>query len=102
MTQTSAACQGPQPSNLALFRQRLPRKPYHTDRFGDGLRIRDVQKALTSRYIQFNGPTHCYWLVYDIDRNGAVLDWYDRGAPPPTIVAQNPDNGHAHLIYGLE
>ncbi|WOI27638.1 replication initiation protein (plasmid) [Cobetia amphilecti] len=102
MTQSAAACQGPQPSNLALFRQRLPRKPYHTDRFGDGLRIRDVQKALTSRYIQFNGPTHCYWLVYDIDRNGAVLDWYDRGAPPPTIVAQNPDNGHAHLIYGLE
>ena len=24
------------------------------------------------------------------------------GSPPPTIVAQNPDNGHAHLIYGLD
>jgi hypothetical protein len=40
--------------------------------------------------------------VYDIDRNGAALDWSDRNAPPPTIVAQNPDNGHAHLIYGLD
>lgn len=90
------------PSNLLVFREKLPRKPYHADDLGDGLRIRDVQKALQARYIQANGPTHRYWLIYDVDRSGAVLDWYDRGAPPPTIVAQNPANGHAHLIYGLE
>ncbi|WP_280570860.1 replication initiation protein [Chromohalobacter sp. 296-RDG] len=102
MAQPLEACQGPAATNLALFRQRLPRKPYHTDTLGDGLRIRDVQKALASRYIQPNGPTHRYWLVYDVDRYDAALDWNDRGAPPPTIVAQNPDNGHAHLIYGLD
>lgn len=96
------ACQGPQPTNLALFRQRLPQKPYHTDNLGHGLRIRDVQRALSSRYIQHNGPTHRYWLVYDVDRMTAALDWSDLGAPPPTIVAQNPENGHAHLIYGLD
>lgn len=102
VAQPLEACQGPAATNLALFRQRLPRKPYHTDTLGDGLRIRDVQKALASRYIQPNGPTHRYWLVYDVDRSDAALDWNDRGAPPPTIVAQNPDNGHAHLIYGLD
>lgn len=102
MTQAAQDCQGSYPTNLTLFCKRLPRKPYHTDDFGTGLRIRDVQKALQARYIQPNGPTHRYWLVYDVDRSGAVLDWYDRGAPPPTIVAQNPANGHAHLIYGLE
>lgn len=102
MTQPAEVCQGPAPTNLALFRQRLPRKPYHTDILGDGLRIRDVQRALAARYIQPNGPTHRYWLVYDVDRSGAALDWNDRGAPPPTIVAQNPENGHAHLIYGLD
>lgn len=96
------ARQEPQPTSLALFRQRLPRKPYHTDAVGDGLRIRDVQRALAARYIQPNGPTHRYWLVYDVDRSGAALDWNDLNAPPPTIVAQNPDNGHAHLIYGLD
>ncbi|PTB88391.1 replicase, partial [Pseudidiomarina aestuarii] len=102
VTQPAPDCQGSHSTNLTLFGKRLPRKPYHTDDFSTGLRIRDVQKALPARYIQPNGPTHRYWLVYDVDRSGAVLDWYDRGAPPPTIVAQNPANGHAHLIYGLE
>lgn len=102
MAQPAVACQGPAQTNLALFRQRLPQKPYHTDVLGEGLRIRDVQRALSARYIQPNQPHRRYWLVYDVDRSGAVLDWYDRGAPPPTIVAQNPDNGHAHLIYGLD
>lgn len=101
MTQYGATCQAPQ-ANLALFRQRLPRKPYHTDNPNHGVRIRDVQRALSARYIQPNGPTHRYWLVYDVDRSGAALDWNDRNAPPPTIVATNPANGHAHLIYGLD
>lgn len=102
MTHVVRARQDSTPTSLALFRQRLPRKPYHTDAVGDGLRIRDVQRALAARYIQPNGPTHRYWLVYDVDRSGAALDWSDSNAPPPTIVAQNPDNGHAHLIYGLD
>ena len=86
MAQPAEACQGPTSRNLALFSQRLPRKPYHTDNPQHGLRIRDVQKALSSRYIQHNGPTHRYWLVYDVDRECAALDWSDLGAPPPTIV----------------
>ena len=88
-------------SSAKHFRDHLPRKPYHTDNLGDGLRIRDVQKAIAARYIQPNGPTHQHWLIYDVDRSGAALDWDDRGAPPPTMTVQNPTNGHAHLIYGL-
>ncbi|MGQ7289815.1 replication initiation protein [Vreelandella venusta] len=87
--------------SLLQFRERLPKKPYHTDDLGDGLRIRDVQKAIQARYIQANGPTHQHWLIFDVDRSGAALDWDDRGAPPPTMTVQNPTNGHAHLIYGL-
>lgn len=87
---------------LDLFRERLPAKPYHTDELGTALRIRSAERAALARYIQPNGPTHRYWLVYDIDRPGAAIDWTDRGAPPPTITAMNPENGHAHLIYGLE
>lgn len=102
MAHPDPACQVQPGTTLELFRQRLPRKPYHTDTLSDGLRIRDVQRAIKARYIQPNGPTHRYWLVYDVDRSGAALDWHDRGAPPPTIVAQNPINGHAHLVYGLE
>lgn len=88
-------------SSAKHFRDHLPRKPYHCDDLGDGLRIRDVQKAIQARYIQANGPTHQHWLIFDVDRSGAALDWDDRGAPPPTMTVQNPTNGHAHLIYGL-
>lgn len=102
MTQSALACQGRSPTNLVLFRQRLPQKPYHTDNPRHGLLIRDVQRALSARYIQPNQPHRRYWLVYDVDRELAALDWNDLGAPPPTIVAQNPQNGHAHLIYGLD
>jgi len=85
-----------------LFRERLPAKPYHTDDLGAGLKVRSAERAALARYIQPNGPTHRFWLVYDIDRPGAAIDWSDRGAPPPSITAKNPENGHAHLIYGLE
>ena len=91
-----------QPGQLDLFRERLPAKPYHTDDLGAGLKVRSAERAALARYIQPNGPTHRFWLVYDIDRPGAAIDWSDRGAPPPSITAKNPENGHAHLIYGLE
>ncbi len=87
---------------LDLFRERLPAKPYHTDDLRAGLQVRSAERAALARYIQPNGPTHRFWLVYDIDRPGAAIDWADRGAPPPSITAKNPANGHAHLIYGLE
>lgn len=94
--------QPPPRQQLELFRERLPAKPYHTDDLAAGLLIRSAERAALARYIQPNGPTHRWWLVYDVDRPGAALDWSERGAPPPSITAMNPLNGHAHLIYGLE
>jgi len=87
---------------LDLFRERVPHHPYCTDDLGAGLHIRNAQRALKSRYIQPNGPTHKFWLVFDVDRPGALYDWNDRSAPPPNIAVINPDNHHGHLIYGLE
>ena len=87
---------------LELFRERLPAKPYHTDDLRAGLQVRSAERAALARTIQPNGPTHKYWLVYDIDRPGAAMDWSDRNCPPPSITAMNPANGHAHLIYGLK
>lgn len=88
-------------SSLRKFRERLPKKPYFTDRLGDYLRIHRAEMALRARYIQFNGPTHMHWLVFDVDRPGAAMDWEERCVPPPNFTAQNPVNGHAHLFYGL-
>ncbi|MBR7890266.1 replication initiation protein [Marinomonas sp. A79] len=66
-----------------------------------GLQISQLKNAIQSRFIQPNGPTHKYWLVFDVDSSTATLDWYDQHAPAPNIVATNPFNGHAHLFYGL-
>ncbi len=89
-------------AQLDLFRERLPRKPYHTDDLDSGLFIAGSVRAAQARYVQPNGPTHRYWIVFDIDRPGALLDWDDRGAPAPNIVVVNQDNHHGHLIYGLD
>lgn len=87
---------------LSLFEQHLPRKPYHTDSLEAGLVIRGATRAKLSRYIQANGPTHKRWLAFDVDHAGAALSWHQRLAPPPTLVVENPKNGHAHLLYALE
>ncbi len=87
---------------LELFEEHLPHKPYCTDSLPAGLVVRAKMDAITKRYIQPNGPTHMYWLPFDVDRTTASYDWDDRHCPPPNIVVVNPDNGHAHLLYGLE
>lgn len=86
---------------LNFFEEHLPDKPYFTDDLFLGLRIRKKTEALKARYIQANGPTHLYWLVFDLDLCGAALHWDHVDAPAPNITVKNPENGHAHLIYGL-
>lgn len=98
MSETQAGCQFP----LDFFEEKLPLKPYHTDDLALGLQIRKKAQALKSRYVQHDGPTHKYWFVFDLDRPDAGMHWDTVGAPAPNIVAVNPHNGHAHLLYALE
>jgi len=98
MPQHLAGCQS-EPTHF--FEEHLPDKPYFTDNPFLGLQIRKKTEALKARYIQANGPTHLYWLIFDLDLCGAALHWDHVGAPAPNITVKNPDNGHAHLIYGL-
>uniref|UniRef100_UPI0037BFAE03 replication initiation protein n=5 Tax=Enterobacterales TaxID=91347 RepID=UPI0037BFAE03 len=65
------------------------------------LRISGKGRALLARYIQQNQPHAQFWLVFDVDREGAAIDWSDRNAPAPNITVKNPVNGHAHLLYAL-
>lgn len=90
------------PHQLDLFEQHLPTKPYCTDYLPAGLVVRGKMQAMTKRYIQANGPTHLFWIPFDVDRNTATFDWQDRHCPAPNITVTNPENGHAHLLYGLE
>lgn len=86
---------------LDLFAARLAHRPYCTDDLGYGVRIRGKEAALRSRYIQANPPATVGYLVFDIDREGAAFAWEGANLPAPSIVATNPENGHAHLMYAI-
>lgn len=80
---------------------RWPRRPYCTDDFEQGVRIRSLKQALTKTYLQANPPHLRVWSIYDIDRPGGGLAWDEVNLPPPSWATINKANGHAHLVYGL-
>lgn len=80
---------------------RLPRKPWCTDSPLHGVRIRSLHHALKLPYLQINPPTLRFWMVFDIDREGAASAWENANLPCPAWAAVNRMNGHAHLAYGL-
>lgn len=93
----------PRPTQLELFKNNLPRKPYCADDLVYGLKIRIIEHAIKCRYIQPDHPNSKLWLKFDIDRATApdeITD--DLNLPCPTIFIQNPQNGHAHALYALE
>lgn len=87
---------------IDTYKQRLPRHGYGTDDIRQGLRFLPIENLITRALVQHNAKHSLAWLVYDLDSETAALDWDDRHCPPPNLIAINPDNGHAHLFYGLE
>lgn len=88
-------------TQLTLFEEHLPFKPYCTDLLEAGLVIRSKKIALVKKYIQHNQPTQVRWLVFDCDYAGALEHIGQQHLPAPNISAINPANGHSHLFYGL-
>lgn len=91
-------------TQLSLFddQTRFPRAAYCSDGKGFPTRLRRFPLALKKPQIQINPPTLTYWLIFDIDREMGGLAWEFAGLPYPTWSAVNPENGHAHIVYGLE
>lgn len=86
-----------------LFMDKLAERPYCSDDLElYGLQIREKDRAIRSKLIQFNTPVFANFLSFDIDSETAGIDWYDAGGPPPNFVMQNPRNGHAHYLYALK
>ncbi len=86
---------------LELFEASLPEKPYCTDVLGS-LLVRPRLTAIKMKYIQHNPVGQALHLVYDVDSPSARFDWYDHDCPPPSWLALNRENGHAHLGYTLQ
>jgi len=60
------------------------------------------KEALKQRHIQINPPSVRFWLAFDIDRRDAAGAWDQADLPEPAWTAQNPENGHAHSVWGIE
>lgn len=91
-----------QQKQLALFETSLPAKPYCSNDLAFGLHIRKADFAKTNRYIQHNKPTTIHWLAFDCDQPNAVERADFNNLPTPNIAVINRENGHSHLLYGLE
>lgn len=88
--------------SLDLFRDRLPSRPLCSDSpTREGLYRLPLVAALDRLLIQPNTAKRVVCLCFDVDREGAAIDWSDRNAPAPNLTVKNPANGHAHLIYLL-
>lgn len=87
---------------LDLFHATAPRRPYCTDDPKDGQFSRSRESAFQHRHIQPNTVGKVSWLCFDCDQPGSAIEWQSHVAPPPTLVMENPRNGHAHLAYALE
>lgn len=85
-----------------FFIETVPNRPRCTDDKNLGQYHQPKDKALRHRLIQPNTDGRVVWLCFDVDRRGAALDWDELGAPPPTLVMENPANHHAHIAYALE
>jgi len=79
----------------------LPNKPYCTDELGVTY-IRPKKTAVKKKYLQVNQPKISTYLIFDIDKQGAVFSWYDSNLPTPFWTSKNPENGHAHIAYRLK
>ncbi|WP_087724190.1 replication initiation protein [Pandoraea sp. PE-S2T-3] len=87
---------------MHLFKSSLPYRPWATDDLASGIRILGREAAARRRYVQPNPPALRTWIVFDVDRAGAAHAWEDANVAPPSWIAVNPANAHAHLAYGLE
>jgi hypothetical protein len=80
----------------------VPLRPFCTDDFSRGLRIRSREDAQSYDHIQPNAPWLCRYILLDVDHEGAAFRWEETGLPAPTFVIVNPDSSHAHYAYELE
>ena len=88
---------------LDLFEASLPARPWcSNDDHGRYPRVLPRDAAKRRRYVQPQPPWEHLWLLFDVDRDCAWSAPDEAGLPAPTITAINRQNGHGHLLYGLQ
>ena len=80
----------------------LPRRPLATDDPTTGLTRTSRTQALDRRLIETNPTALTSLLAVDVDHPDALIRaLWDRANWLPTVVTENPGNGHAHAIWAL-
>jgi hypothetical protein len=80
----------------------LPRRPLATDDPTTGLTRTSRTLALNRRLIETNPDALTSLLAVDVDHPDALIRaLWDRADWLPTVVTENPGNGHAHAIWAL-
>lgn len=80
----------------------LPRRPLATDDPTTGLTRTSRTQALDRRLIETNPTALTSLLAVDVDHPDALIRaLWDRADWLPTVVTENPGNGHAHAIWAL-
>lgn len=83
-------------------RIRLPRRPLATNDPTTGLTRTSRTLALDRRLIETNPAALTSLLAVDVDHPDALIRaLWDRADWLPTVVTENPGNGHAHAIWAL-
>ena len=85
---------------LALT-ERIPIKPYCTNDFGNGLKIRPKSTAIKHKYIQLNPPGILSFMIFDLDAPESAFAFEKHDLPHPTFIVINRSNGHCHYVYAL-
>lgn len=83
-----------------------PERPYATDDFQQGLYRMDRAHALYRKHIEVNTSGKTNLLVFDLDKEDAVLEAYymvgEGQIPPFQWITENPKTTHAHVGYVLK
>ena len=80
----------------------LPRRPLAHDDPTTGLTRTSRTQALNRRLIETNPTALTSLLAVDVDHPDALIRaLWDRADWLPTVVTENPGNGHAHAIWAL-
>ena len=76
-----------------------PDRPYCTDQKG-GIVIRSKNHAFKKRYVQYNPPAMCHWVVFDLDHEDPFI-WLTESLPSPNYLAVTPFKNTSHAAYAV-
>ena len=81
------------------FVELAPNRPYCTNNKGSVV-IRGKELAFEKRYVQYNPPAMCHWVVFDLDHEDPFI-WLAENVAEPNYLAVTPFKNTSHVAYAV-